>query len=199
MRAISRSIFATLFMLACCVQLVTVVRAAPQSDADNGARQTDRFAQMYKNDCAACHGEHGDGKSRAEFGLDPPPRNFTTEQAREELSRERMITSVTYGRPGTAMVGWGKRLQADEIAGIVDYIRATFMQAVAHTHAEPQVAAGQTAISAAVHPGQEIYKEHCAVCHGDNGNGATWTTTSLNPPPRNFTAPVAVSGTLLMG
>jgi mono/diheme cytochrome c family protein len=176
---------------------------ASLNDVDKNAQQTNRFTQMYKDNCSACHGEHGDGKSRAEFGLNPPPRDFTTPQAREELSRERMITSVTYGRPGTAMVGWGKRLQADEIAGIVDYIRATFMQPDAHAQAdtarqtetprqsEIQAKAVQPAPheTTKVHPGQAIYKEHCAVCHGDNGNGATWTTTSLNPPPRNFTAP----------
>lgn len=130
--------------------------------------------RLYQHNCAACHGEHGDGKSRAQFGLNPPPRDFTAAAAWQELSRERMILSVTHGRPGTAMVGWGERLTEGEIAGIVDYIRASFM----HPPAAPQ----QTS-------GQQLYKRHCAACHGDRGNGATWAQNSLNPPPRDFTAP----------
>ncbi|MGE0372469.1 MAG: cytochrome c [Gammaproteobacteria bacterium] len=130
--------------------------------------------RLYQHNCAACHGEHGDGKSRAQFGLDPPPRDFTAAAAWQELSRERMILSVTHGRPGTAMVGWGGRLSEGEIAGIVDYIRASFMRAPA----APLPGSGQ-----------QLYKRHCAACHGDRGNGATWAHNSLNPPPRDFTAP----------
>ena len=158
------------------------VWSAPQYDRPVTAKINKRFEQQYKNDCSVCHGERGDGKSRAQYGLDPPPRDFTTRAAQEELSRERMITSVTYGRPGTAMVGWGKRLSAAEIAGVVDYIRSTFMLP------EGSAPVKQSTIAQA-HPGQKIYKGHCDVCHGDKGNGETWTHTGLNPPPRDFTAP----------
>jgi mono/diheme cytochrome c family protein len=132
--------------------------------------------QLYRHNCAACHGENGDGKSRAQFGLNPPPRDFTTAESWQELSRERMILAVTYGRPGTAMVGWHGRLSDSEIAGVVDYVRASFM----HPPAGPQRTSGQ-----------QLYKRHCAACHGDHGNGATWAHNSLNPPPRDFTAPAA--------
>jgi mono/diheme cytochrome c family protein len=136
-----------------------------------GASEAQR---LYQHNCAACHGEQGDGKSRAQFGLNPPPRDFTTAAAWQELSRERMILSVTHGRPGTAMVAWGGRLGEGEIAAIVDYIRASFMR--------PPAVPQQTS-------GAQLYKRHCAACHGDRGNGATWAHNSLNPPPRDFTAP----------
>ncbi|MCC6303323.1 MAG: c-type cytochrome [Gammaproteobacteria bacterium] len=148
-------------VIAACLPLLAVAAPAVESQ------------RLYQHHCAACHGEHGDGKSRAQFGLDPPPRDFTTAEAWQELSRERMILSVTYGRPGTAMVGWGDRLGEDGIAAVVDYIRASFM----HPPAAPQPASGQP-----------LYKRHCAACHGDRGNGATWARNSLNPPPRDFTA-----------
>jgi mono/diheme cytochrome c family protein len=140
------------------------------------ASVTPEAQQLYRHNCAACHGENGDGKSRAQFGLNPPPRDFTTAESWQELSRERMILSVTYGRPGTAMVGWSGRLSEGEIAGVVDYVRASFM----HPPAGPQRTSGQ-----------QLYKRHCAACHGDHGNGATWAHNSLNPPPRDFTAPAA--------
>jgi mono/diheme cytochrome c family protein len=138
-----------------------------------GASAAPEAQRLYQHNCAACHGEHGDGKSRAQFGLNPPPRDFTAAAAWQELSRERMILSVTHGRPGTAMVAWDGRLSEGEIAGIVDYIRASFMRPPA---VPPQAS------------GQQLYKRHCAACHGDQGNGATWAYNSLNPPPRDFTA-----------
>ena len=88
-----------------------------------------RAAALYARHCAACHGDQGDGKSRAQFGLNPPPRDFTSAASWFELSRERMLTSVKYGRPGTAMVGWAKRLEDRDIAAVVDYIRSHFMRA----------------------------------------------------------------------
>ncbi|MBI1195671.1 MAG: c-type cytochrome [Gammaproteobacteria bacterium] len=131
---------------------------------------------LYQKHCSACHGEKGDGHSRASVALTPPPRDFTTSDAWRMLSRERMLTSVTYGRPGTAMVAFGDRFDKAEIAAIVDYVRNTFMH--------PPTAKERSG-------GDAIYREHCAVCHGDKGSGAQWTQFSLNPAPRDFTTPVA--------
>ena len=35
--------------------------------------------------------------------------------------------------------------------------------------------------------GRAIYERRCSVCHGDKGDGASWASGSLNPPPRDFT------------
>ncbi len=131
---------------------------------------------IYFRHCAVCHGEQGDGKSRAQFGLDPPPRDFTSAESWHELSRERMIVSVKYGRPGTAMVGWDTRLNDVEIEAVVDYIRDRFMRRPEDT--ELQL-------------GRRLYKQHCSACHGDRGDGASWAKNSLDPPPRDFTSPVS--------
>ena len=149
--------------------------SAPAADLPSGSNEG---AAIYKKHCAVCHGDRGDGNTRVRRGLSPPPRNFTTAHAREELSRERMITSVTYGRPGTAMVAFGGRLSAGQVENVVDYIRATFMTGKAGPARPRRLVLGE-----------EIYTRHCAVCHGDKGSGAMWTQASLNPPPRNFTAP----------
>lgn len=158
------------------VAAVAAALLMPASPAYSAQGDEAVFAQLYARHCAACHGENGDGRSRAQAGLDPPPRDFTSEQAWYELSRERMIASVTQGRPGTAMVGWGSRLSEAQISGIVDYVRSSFMRPPA---------------AAEANPGQQLYKRHCAPCHGDQGSGANWTKNSLNPAPRDFTAPAA--------
>jgi mono/diheme cytochrome c family protein len=151
-------------------------------------------AKVYGENCAVCHGERGDGQSRARFGLTPPPRDFTSAPAAAQLTREVMINRVTHGKPGTAMVAWQGRLSSAEIEGVVDYIRASFMTvAPAAASAEEKNAAVPAAAPAAaatpLASGQKIYEENCRVCHGDRGNGATWTNTVLDPAPRNFTAP----------
>jgi mono/diheme cytochrome c family protein len=84
--------------------------------------------KTYTRHCSVCHGDKGNTAFWARNGLNPPPRNFTDPTVRRELSRERMIESVTHGRPGTGMMPFAKRLSAEEIRGVVSYIRDTFMQ-----------------------------------------------------------------------
>ena len=141
-------------------------------------------AAIYDRHCAVCHGDRGDGQTRARFGLNPPPRDFTTVLAANELTRERMIASVAHGREGTAMVAWQNRLSDEDIAAVVDYIRGEFMMAQGHEPL-PQPSEAQLRLSR----GLLHYQRHCRVCHGDNGNGSTWTITVLEPSPRNFTSP----------
>lgn len=144
----------------------------------------DAAAKIYEEHCRVCHGDRGDGQTRARFGLNPQPRDFTTAGAAAELDRARMITSVAQGRADTAMVGWKDRLSMAQIEGVVDYIRTHFMHL---TPAEEDLARADPRLQR----GREIYEENCRVCHGDRGNGATWTHSVLNPPPRNFTSPQA--------
>ena len=134
-------------------------------------------ALIYSQHCVICHGENCEGDTRGRRGGTAPPRDFTTAQSQTELTRERMLQSVASGRPGTAMMSFEGRLSADEIAAVVDYIRTTFM-----------TGKKAAALPAKMAKGEQLYVRHCAVCHGDKGSGAVWTQSSLNPPPRNFTA-----------
>ena len=149
----------------------------------NGGSAADKkdVAALYLKNCSICHGDEGDANTRAQSGMYPVPRDFTTAEAAIELTRERMIKSVTDGRPGTTMVAHKKRLSEQEIADLVDYIRSNFMQL-------PEEAAGTPA---AVSLGEKVYTENCSVCHGDNGNSALWAQNGLNPAPRDFTSPEA--------
>lgn len=137
-------------------------------------------AKLYVENCAICHGDNGNAQTRAQNGLRPPPRDFTTVEAALELTRERMIDSVTNGRKGTAMMAHKDRLSAEQIAAVVDYIRQNFMR----TPDDPAVAAKNLR-------GKEIFTRNCSVCHGDKGNTAVWARSGLNPPPRDFTSPEA--------
>ena len=131
-------------------------------------------AALYHNYCSVCHGDQGDGNSRAKGSLKPAPRDFTSAQAAQELTRERMISSVKNGVPNTAMVGWKSQLTDAQISKVVDYVRDTFMR--------PSVAADASR-------GRQIYARVCSVCHGDRGSGSMWASTNLNPAPRDFASP----------
>lgn len=130
-------------------------------------------ALLYHNYCSVCHGDKGDGKSRAQHSLNPPPRDFTTPES-AQLSRERMIDAVQNGRPGTAMTAWKTHLNVAETAALVDYVRNTFMAAALNPDGSR---------------GRIVYSKNCAVCHGEKGDGKSRAQFSLNPPPRDFTAP----------
>lgn len=129
---------------------------------------------LYHDFCSVCHGDRGDGQSRARGSMVPPPRDFTTPQAAVELTRERMLQAVRDGRPGTAMAGWATQLTPQETDAVVDYVRTVLMRPIATEQAELA---------------RRLYAENCSVCHGDDGRGAKWTLTNMSPPPRNFTLP----------
>lgn len=137
-------------------------------------------AAIYHNYCSVCHGDKGDGNSRARGSLNPPPRDFTSPAA-SQLTRDYMIAIVRGGKPGTAMVGWQTQMNQREIEAVVDYVRDNFMPAgpanLGNDHGNSR--------------GRVVYNKTCSVCHGDKGDGHSRAQASLNPPPRDFTAPAA--------
>lgn len=115
-------------------------------------------AQIYLRRCSVCHGEKGDGFSHARSALAKPPRDFTTDNARLELTREYMIAIVRDGRPGGPMVGRHAQLSDAEIEAVVEFVLAAFVAP------DPATPAGQ---------GRSLYRSWCAACHGTRGEGGT--------------------------
>jgi mono/diheme cytochrome c family protein len=127
---------------------------------------------LYHNYCSVCHGDRGDGRSRARNSLNPPPRDFTTAG---ELTREAMITIITHGKPGTAMVGWKTQLSPAEIVLVTDYIRRTFMIVAL----DPRLQRGKT-----------LYAQNCITCHGAQGQGSELAIGG-SKPARDLASPQA--------
>ncbi len=154
-----------------------VLAAEPAGGASRAAKGPPQTpVTLYHNYCSVCHGEQGDGKSRAQGSMKPPPRDFTTPQAAQELTRDRMLAAVKGGVPGTAMVGWNNQLSDAQIAGVVDYVRESLMRA---------------SVAADASRGRQIYARTCSVCHGERGNGSMWASANLRPAPRDFSSPEA--------
>ena len=140
------------------------------------ASEIDETARLYTITCSVCHGEKGDGNSHARAGLNPPPKDFTTHEARQNLTREYMIHIIANGKPGTAMTGFSSQLTEKQISNLAEYISTSLMQDTT----------GKSIISDTGSTGKSIYALTCSVCHGEDGSGAVWGRTSLDPPPVNF-------------
>ena len=139
---------------------------------------TDSVQARYAEYCSVCHGDRGDGRSHAQQGLVPPPRDFTSPQF-ADASRERIVAAITNGMPGSAMIAWQSVFSADEIGELADFILAEYVRG-----AKPAAAAASSITEHA-----RIYAETCSVCHGDDGKGAKWGQESLSVKPRDFTTP----------
>lgn len=160
--------------------------------------------KIYIKNCSACHGDNGNTAVWARGGLNPPPRDFTSAAAKEELSRERMLTSVTHGRPGTAMMPFASRLSPDEIEAVVDFVRTQFMTSTAAspvpklTDAPRHSAVAKVTVDRSLafpnaltgnkEKGREFFLNNCYVCHGKTGEGNGPRAHFNQPRPRNFTA-----------
>lgn len=143
-------------------------------------------ADIYRHYCSVCHGDKGNGQSRARNSFAVPPRNYTTPEAAIELTRERMIHSVTNGRPGTAMIAWRTELTGEEIQGVVDHIRTKFMRL--DGNAAERAKPSDTLLASR---GGVLYMQACAMCHGDTGK--RMISGRMQPPPTDFTLPKAAS------
>ena len=84
-------------------------------------------AVLYHNYCSVCHGDRGDGKSRATGALSTVPRDFTSAASKQELTRERIALAIAHGRPGTAMTGWKTQLSANDIERLAEYVHTRFV------------------------------------------------------------------------
>lgn len=131
---------------------------------------------IYHNYCSVCHGDRGDGRSRARNSLNPPPADFTAPQARETFTRPRMILALQHGRPGTAMTAWTTQLSQKEIEAVVDYILDTMVPPAPGT----PLAKGRT-----------LYAGHCVACHGERGQGVTSSPSQAAPRPFSTATPRA--------
>jgi mono/diheme cytochrome c family protein len=184
--------------------LLTSLRALAAPATPPGAEA----AVLYHNYCSVCHGDKGNGQSRATGALSTPPRDLTSPAARAELTRERIAAAIAVGKPGTAMVGWRTQLSDTDINRLADHVYTRFVQGQAAAAAAPisgtRAHGGREADAASTSArvgmsaglpnglqgdarrGGAFYNANCATCHGTRGDGAGPRAYFINPKPRNF-------------
>lgn len=75
---------------------------------------------LYKTQCASCHGENGLGDGTAGKGLVPAPRNFHEAEAMQLLSPFSIFNTIRVGIEGTGMVA-NTTLTDDEVWNLAFY------------------------------------------------------------------------------
>lgn len=124
-------------------------------------------AVLYRENCAACHGEQGQGQ----VGPALNSKEFLGTTLDEVL-----FSLIRTGVPGTVMPAWGQAfggpLTDEQVSQVVASIRAWEPTApeILPVSIEPDPVRGAT-----------TFAETCFVCHGENGTG-TERAPRLNDP-----------------
>ena len=106
--------------------------------------------------CGACHGEQGEGRQ----GMGPRLNSDTFLAA---ASDDFLVRTISQGRAGTTMIGWGASYPAEDIQSIVAYLRSL--------NPAPAAALNEAPLKGDAARGAELYASICAACHGRTGAG----------------------------
>lgn len=80
---------------------------------------------FFELNCAVCHGKEADGSGiRSEQMFDAKPRNFLNLDWLESRDDLRLLRSIKYGVPGTAMTPWGDFTSSLQRMQLVIFIRS---------------------------------------------------------------------------
>tara|TARA_R110001583_G_scaffold69544_2_gene197104 strand:- start:24743 stop:25984 length:1242 start_codon:yes stop_codon:yes gene_type:complete len=132
-------------------------------------------AQVWRTNCASCHGADGRGSPQIKQQLNGEIVDFTSLAFAETADRRKMLLAVRDGVKETIMPSFRAQLPYQEMLAVVDYARNSFMLQLNMGHDYDE--------------GKKVFADNCSVCHGDQGQGAIWTSAGLFPKPANFTDP----------
>ena len=121
-------------------------------------------AKLYSKNCAVCHGQSGNGG----IGIPLALTSFQTSIDDGYLRR-----TIRYGRPGRVMPAF-KALSDTEIDAIVQHLRSW--------HKGPRSHFAKHHISGDPKHGKQLFGQHCASCHGANGEGGKGTGVTFSRP-----------------
>lgn len=132
--------------------------------------------KLFLSYCAACHGQHGDGKAVTGLALRPPARDLTS----FELADSLLLRVLQNGVPGTGMPGWSHALVGDQMSAVVAY--------TGRLGRRDQLSARQKVASDSVlqEAGRRVYLAHCTRCHGEQGQGDGPEASRYRPAPSSF-------------
>ena len=119
--------------------------------------------ELYKNMCAVCHGENGEG-----YKADQAPR-LAQESFLASASDAFLRTAITHGRSGTTMSAWGKErsgpLGADDVNALIKFLR-TWQKG-------PPATLDESGLHGDLGLGEAVYQRECTSCHGERGRFGT--------------------------
>lgn len=130
----------------------------------NASAENREGEKLYLQNCSVCHGNKGAGG----VGI---PLNLKSFQ--ETVSDQYLKDTIKLGRIGRTMPAFSN-LGEQEIAAIVKHLRS-------FSNATP-VIFDPTPITGDIKHGSQLYREKCATCHGDKGQGGKGTGVTYSRP-----------------
>jgi mono/diheme cytochrome c family protein len=144
--------------------------------------------EVYKNLCARCHGEKGDGKGVTYLYLDPAPRDLTKAGFMNSKPEQRFLDSLKNGVAGTSMPPWEHVLTDDQRRAVLTYVFQTFVKEPRPQVKERKVPEQNpiTFSTESIHRGEQIFLQRCTGCHGRKADGKGPNSLDISPRPRNL-------------
>jgi mono/diheme cytochrome c family protein len=167
--------------------VITTFGIFATADAQNG--DATRGAKLFAQNCAVCHGDHGQGRVGATLAKDFPG-------IRVDLL---LKDTISTGVKGSVMPAWAKAnggpLTDAEIDDLVAFVRSlgNIGPTVVPITLPPTRPATAPTPVATFPPGDstrgaQIFTTNCAVCHGANGEGRIGATLEKDWAGINVTA-----------
>lgn len=139
-----------------------------------------RGGQVYADNCAACHGDNGDGAGLCSAFLVPAPRDFTTGVFRFKTTPggqmptdQDLFRTVSLGLHSTGMPPWKFLLSEEDRWAVVQYVKGFAPDFASEGSGESVDLGEEPEITAErIEAGRELYDlAKCAMCHGATGYG----------------------------
>lgn len=163
----------------------------------------DRGRELFRQQCALCHGSEGRADGPAAYLLFPPARDFgrgafkLTSTVNGVPTQDDLVATLRRGMPGSAMPSWDW-MPEEDLRALAEHVRELSARAVLEdlrhelgervdgelaTIARERVTPGEALPldpPAAATPevlalGREVYLASCASCHGEDGRGRPGT------------------------
>lgn len=119
---------------------------------------------LYLKHCAVCHGRDGNGG----VGLPLALPSFL-----EIAPASYIKATIKLGRPGRVMPSFNQ-LSDNEIDTITQYVLSW--------HQEGRVSLSGSPVRGDKHRGEQLFKENCVKCHGQQGEGGEGTGVTFSRP-----------------
>lgn len=157
-KAVKTTVFCSVFSSVAIAERVYEKQAPPR---ELTAEQAALAAANYQKYCSLCHGEDREGYKNDHA---PSLRSKTLFEAGVPHA---VLRPISYGRQGTAMAGYldevGGPMSLDEVWDLTYWL---FWKSGAE-----RVKLSENPVSGDSLRGATVYQEHCASCHGANGEG----------------------------
>jgi mono/diheme cytochrome c family protein len=149
------------------------------------------FDKLYAVNCAGCHGVRGRGGAAIGLGS-PSYLAFVSDADLRQV--------IVRGRPKTAMPAFaqsaGGMLSDAQVDALVAGIRAW---APALAQPDPQRPAYAAAAAGDAQRGARAFREHCAACHGESGQGSDTSGSIVNDSFLDLVSAQSLRTTIIAG